>query len=116
MLRPRRRPAAAMARLGYRPVPASALQLRQVYPRREGPMRRCLVLVTVLVTTLVGLQAASPVGAATTYTDVLTGTETSTGQTMGTVRTGVTFQGTAVGALPGSWTVVLNYTPPSPTC
>ena len=79
-------------------------------------MKRLLLLVAVLAGSLwLGL-APVPAAAATQYTDAVNGTETAFGTTTNGVRTGVTFSGAATGALPGIWTVMVDYTPPSPQC
>jgi hypothetical protein len=64
-------------------------------------LSRLLVLICVAVLAAV----LAPLASAATYTDTLKGIEIAASSTEGT------FAGTASGALPGSWTVVVDHTP-----
>jgi len=79
-------------------------------------MRRSIFVVILLFGLLAVGRMAPTAEADRSYTDVVTGTESSTGTISGNTRTGVTFNGTAKGDLPGQWSVTLSYTPASPAC
>jgi len=80
-------------------------------------MRRSIFIVVVLLLGLVSAGLVAPTARADrSYTDAISGTESSTGTIVGDTRTGVTFSGTATGELPGQWSVTLSYTPASPAC
>jgi len=79
-------------------------------------MRRSFVIAALLLG-LVSTGFLAPAARADqTYTDVVSGTETSTGTINGNTRSGVTFTGVAAGQLPGQWDVAIRYMPASPDC